>query len=117
MGGGLGSLFRYGAGLYFGKLWSWFPMGTLVANAVACFVLGIVMSLPQFRNTVSPAYFLLLSVGFCGGLSTFSTYIYELSGVFSWAVMSRFLAYIFVSHLIGLSSIFLAQWSVNYFFK
>jgi fluoride exporter len=76
LGGGLGSIARYGIVL---GLQAWqlrFPWATLAANALACFVLGFLLGL-QTAGSLSGENRLLLATGFCGGFSTFSTFTAE----------------------------------------
>ena len=54
-------------------------MGTLVANLSGCFLLGIIAQMSMPSGLLSPEARLLLAVGFCGGLTTASTMIYETS--------------------------------------
>ncbi|GHF33359.1 CrcB protein [Amycolatopsis bartoniae] len=49
-----------------------FPWGTLSVNVVGCFVLGMVTAMP-----VPSALAALLGTGFCGALTTYSTFSYE----------------------------------------
>lgn len=80
LGGGLGSLARYGiarllppAELAQGHL----PWFTLLANILACILLGIGIALVS-KDQLSKPLQLLLLTGFCGGFSTFSTFALEL---------------------------------------
>ncbi len=78
LGGGLGSVFRFGTGKWIGTLHNQqFPYGTLVANIIACLVLGFVIGLADVKQIISPAARLFWAVGFCGGFSTFSTFSAE----------------------------------------
>ncbi len=75
LGGGLGSLARFGVGR---TLAGWsvnLPYGTLAANVLACIILGFITGAVTMRSAeaVLP-YRAFLAVGFCGGFSTFSTF-------------------------------------------
>ncbi|WP_234735940.1 fluoride efflux transporter CrcB [Tellurirhabdus bombi] len=75
IGGGLGSVARYGVGRYLQPLYpASFPAGTLIVNVVASLVLGLLMGWLAVRYAERDSYRLLIGVGFCGGLSTFSTF-------------------------------------------
>lgn len=54
-----------------------FPLGTFAVNAVACFVLGMVIGLAEQKMVLSPLSRVFWALGFCGGFSTFSTFSYE----------------------------------------
>ena len=72
--GGLGALTRFGAQ----KLWpttsSRIPMGVLGVNVAGSLIAGLVAGLVGNENHVLSS---LLIVGFCGGLTTFSTFVVE----------------------------------------
>lgn len=76
IGGGLGSLARYGIAHYMKSDDFQFPYATLIANFLACIVLGVLMAFAQ-KNQMDDATRLTFMVGFCGGFSTFSTFSSE----------------------------------------
>ena len=78
LAGGVGTLARYGlAGLV--QRWSGaaFPWGTVVVNAVGCFVFGIIWALASERLALSGQVRVIVLVGFMGAFTTFSTYVAE----------------------------------------
>ena len=58
-----------------------FPLGTLVVNVLGCFLIGIFSSLPGEYGGISTSTRLLLTTGFCGGFTTFSTFMNENVGL------------------------------------
>lgn len=76
VGGGVGSLLRYSFALYPLPFTNNFPWSTFFANIFACVVIGFVSYL-YVRGDLNTSTRLLLATGFCGGLSTFSTFSLE----------------------------------------
>ncbi|TMA81265.1 MAG: fluoride efflux transporter CrcB [Deltaproteobacteria bacterium] len=54
-----------------------FPVGTLAVNLLGGFVIGLVMALSLERGALDASVRLFLTVGFCGGFTTMSTFSYE----------------------------------------
>lgn len=83
---GIGSFF--GGGLRF-LLSKWiqtlsivsFPFGTMAVNILGCLLLGFLSGLPWGGNLMSPSTKLILTTGFCGGFTTFSTFMNESSAL------------------------------------
>ncbi|MCS6981348.1 MAG: CrcB family protein [Flavobacteriales bacterium] len=82
LGGGLGSVLRFGLAQAFMNKFLWgVPLSTLLSNMLASLIVGLVW-LVGFREK-NPSLYMLLATGFCGGLSTFSTFSQE--NVLLWA--------------------------------
>lgn len=84
IGGFIGATLRYLISIQSNKILGIFlPYGTLIANVLACFLIGFFIegSLEVFN--ISPNMKLFLTTGFLGGLSTFSTFSYETMAIFS----------------------------------
>lgn len=78
LGGAVGSCLRYGVSLLSaGRLGTGFPYGTLFVNIIGCFIIGAFMAAATERFITNPNLRFLVVVGFCGGLTTFSSFSYE----------------------------------------
>ena len=73
-GAGVGALVRWSLGLALNELFPAIPLGTLIANIIGGFLMGMVIgSLDQFQ-TLPIEWRLAITTGFLGGLTTFSTF-------------------------------------------
>ncbi len=79
LGAAVGALLRWWAGLAFNGLWSGFPLGTLIVNAVGGLLIGVAMV--WFARSPHELLRLLLVTGLLGGFTTFSSFSAESLGL------------------------------------
>jgi CrcB protein len=83
------------------------PYGTLTANVLGCFVIGLVYALSSKGNILSPEMRLLLATGVCGGYTTFSSFAYENVNLLQDGEFFYFSLYLILSLVIGLGAVYL----------
>ena len=77
-GGSIGAVSRYLISVWASqKIGQSFPYGTLIANVAGCFMIGAFMAIAVERLGISAQWRLFFTVGFVGGLTTFSSFSYE----------------------------------------
>lgn len=96
----LGALLRWLLGLKLNALFPTVPPGTLAANLIGGYVVGLAIAYFAAMPNLSPEWRLLIITGFCGGLTTFSTFSAEILSLLQQGRMSWALAGISV-HVIG----------------
>jgi CrcB protein len=75
LGGGLGTILRYVVGKYTTENnHSGFPLGTLLVNLLGCLLIGVIYSYFEKHHSNDSDWKLILTVGFCGGFTTFSAF-------------------------------------------
>jgi len=73
-GGFIGSVMRYLLQVFVeNRMLSTFPLGTMIANIAGSFIIGIVFALAE-KQIMSADWRLFMSVGICGGFTTFSAF-------------------------------------------
>jgi len=79
VGGGaaVGAWLRWGLGVLLNPLFPTLPLGTLAANLAGGLLMGLAMELITRHATLRPEIQLLMTTGFLGGLTTFSTFSAE----------------------------------------
>lgn len=95
LAGALGCAVRYGIGVWAGeRLGHAFPYGTLIVNVIGCFLAALVLELSASAATFSPTLRVALVTGFCGGLTTYSSFNYEATKLFQTSSIATGAAYV-----------------------
>lgn len=113
-GAALGALLRWQLGLRLNSVFPTVPPGTLAANLIGAYVIGLAVAFFASFSALSPEWRLLVITGFCGGLTTFSTFSAELTtllqeGRISWA-LAAVAAHVVGSVLMTLAGIATVVW-------
>lgn len=77
LGAALGALLRWVLGMKFNSWFPTLPPGTLIANVVGGYIIGVAIAFFAQTPQLAPEWRLLIVTGFCGGLTTFSTFSAE----------------------------------------
>jgi CrcB protein len=83
------------------------PFGTLSANVIGCFIIGLIYALSDRGNILSPTMRLLLATGFCGGYTTFSSFAYENISLMQDGEFFYTSLYVLMSIVIGFAAVYL----------
>ena len=91
IGAALGAWLRWGLGLLLNPALPELPLGTLAANLVGGYLIGLAVAFFIQQPGLSPEWRLFIITGFLGGLTTFSTFSAEtvtllLRGQYAWGV-------------------------------
>lgn len=81
LGAALGAWLRWGFGIVLNPLFSSILLGTLAANLVGGYLIGIAVEYFVHHDSVPPEFRLFVIVGFLGGLTTFSSFSSEAVGL------------------------------------
>jgi CrcB protein len=81
LGASAGALMRWGLGTRLNALFPAIPPGTLAANLVGGYLVGLAIAFFATYPALAPEWRLFLITGLCGGLTTFSTFSAELVGL------------------------------------
>ena len=104
----IGGVFRYLLSLLIqSKTTNDFPLATLTANIVGCFLIGIVFGFFD-KGVVSHEWKLFLATGVLGGFTTFSAFSIETLTLFRGGQIGHALLYVLASVLLGLLATYIA---------
>lgn len=91
IGASLGALLRWWLGSQLNALFPTIPPGTAISNLVGGYIVGIAVAFFATYSAIAPEWRLIVITGFCGGLTTFSTFSVEMvtliqQGRIAWAL-------------------------------
>lgn len=81
VGAAVGAWLRWALGAMLNGLFPAVPPGTLVANLLGGYIVGVAIGVFSQHPAISPEWRLLIITGFCGGLTTFSTFSVEITAL------------------------------------
>lgn len=111
LGGGLGAVVRYLTGVYFLRhLHANLPLATFTVNIAGCFLLGFLYILFINKTDWNTAAKLALTAGFCGGLTTFSTFSVEIFEMMRTANYFSAALYVILSLAVGLAAVMIGAY-------
>jgi CrcB protein len=106
VGGALGTLSRYGLGVWISSKWNQgFPLHTFLINISGAFLLGFLNILFIERLTASPLWRLGIGVGFLGAFTTFSTFGFEVISLLEGGSFFTAGLYTLLSILVGFTGV------------
>ena len=111
LGGGTGSVLRYLVGMWIGS--AVFPWATFAVNAVGSFAIGLLGGWAS-RFGWGEALRLSLTVGLCGGFTTFSTFSKESLALVEAGRWCAFAAYAIGSVAVGIAAVALGYWAARH---
>ncbi len=109
-GGFFGTVARFLASRYVQNLFlSSFPFGTFMVNITGCLLIGIFFGLSEKGNILTPEWRMFLTVGFCGGFTTFSTFAGENIALLKDGNFFYFALYTGLSVFLGLMATYIGN--------
>ncbi|MFY9150574.1 MAG: fluoride efflux transporter CrcB [Prolixibacteraceae bacterium] len=109
-GGFIGTVARFVISRYFQLSYSSvFPWATLLVNVAGCLLIGIIYGLSDRGNLLTPEVRLFLTVGICGGFTTFSTFSDDAFLLLRQQEFIRFAFYTSGSFFLGLLAIYVGR--------
>jgi CrcB protein len=108
VGGAVGSVSRFLLGAYVQqRVGAAFPVGTLLVNVTGSLLLGFLLRYALATEAISPEVRVLLTTGFCGGYTTFSTFSYETAALIEDGQYDRAALYVALSVVASLIGTFM----------
>jgi CrcB protein len=115
VGGSAGTLSRYYLGLWIANATGMRTPATVMINVLGSFVIGLFLQLGADRSAWSNGVVLLVSVGFLGGFTTFSTFAWQTLQLMQGGQMAYGLLNVAASLVLGLGAVWLGASLVRSF--
>ena len=115
VGGGVGSLLRYGVSGVFSKAGSGFPLGTLLVNLTGSFLIGLFWGVSEKAVFGHPNWKTFIFAGVLGGFTTFSAYNLETFNLLRDGRTMFAMANIILSNILGIALVILGFLVSRYF--
>lgn len=109
IGGALGALARYGISLIPVPEGTSFPWMTLVANVIGAIIIGFIAGLTLASPRLTQEQLAFIKTGFCGSLTTFSTFSLEAVTLFQAGKWGIAILYIGISMILCLAGVILGK--------
>ena len=109
----LGGVGRYLVSLAMKDISKGFPWATLAVNLLGCFLIGLLWGVFDKNGTDGSNWALFLTVGFCGGFTTFSTFSKEAIIMLQTGHVWGFAAYVSMSVVVGVALVALGYFLVR----
>ncbi|MDO9681030.1 MAG: fluoride efflux transporter CrcB [Bacteroidales bacterium] len=105
-GGFLGTVARFLVSKFSQQMFqTTFPLGTMIVNLTGCFLLGVIYGFMERGEVFSSDVRLFLTVGFCGGFTTFSTFAFENANMLRDGNFTQVALYTGISVLLGIAAL------------
>jgi len=114
LGGFIGTVARFLISRYFQEnVLSVFPWSTFIVNIIGCLLIGIIYGISEKGDVLSPEIRLFLTVGICGGFTTFSTFSNDSFMLIREQEWMRFALYTSLSVFIGLMAVYIGRFIIK----
>ena len=115
LGGFIGTASRYLISRYFQLHYvSVFPWGTFTVNILGSLLVGIFFGISEKGNFMSPEWRLFLTIGLCGGFTTFSSLSSDALLLLQGKEFLRFAAYSGLSFFLGIAAVYFGRLIIKF---